>query len=101
MSTNRSTTGEYGLDLSIIGLLIRRNLLIAIVVPLLLAGIGFLIASNLAPKFKSLATVGIQASYFQNPLINDLVVQVADPAELQSQRRSEPAPARHSRSRYS
>jgi hypothetical protein len=83
-----SLTGADGLDLRLVGILLRKNYRLILILPVVSAVIGYFIASNLSPKYKSLATVGIQASYFQNPLINDLVVQVADPAELQSQRLS-------------
>lgn len=69
-------------------LILRRNLLIFIASITICATVALLVAFKLPKQFKSKAVLNIQSSYFQNPLIHDLISEVNDPQELQSQRLS-------------
>ena len=79
---------EESLDLRQIIGIFKRNYFVLLFVPFVAVAIAIITAYKLPKRFKSTAVLNIQASYFQNPLINDLIAQVNDPAELQSQRMS-------------
>ena len=67
---------------------LRRNIFLFSFSTIVCAGIALGIAFSLPKQFKSRAVLNIQTSYFQNPMVNDLITQVSDPQELQSQRMS-------------
>ena len=75
------------IDLRSVVKILIQNLFSLIMWPILGAAVGYLVAMSISPRFKSISSIGIQGSYFQNPLIDDLVTQV-DAAETQSQRTS-------------
>jgi hypothetical protein len=82
----REARTAVAIDVVQVAKVVRQRMILVLGLPIFFGLLGYLIAGELSPKYKSLASIGIQASYFQNPLIGDLVVQVADSAELQSQR---------------
>ena len=79
---------EESLDLRQLLGILSRNWITLLFFPLLGAVIAFTLAYQLPKRYKSTAILNIQASYFQNPLVNDLIAQVNDPSELQAQRMS-------------
>jgi uncharacterized protein involved in exopolysaccharide biosynthesis len=83
---NGSDNSSATVDMKQILRIVWKQLYLIVGLPMLFGMVAFLIAGEIPPKYKSLATVAIQANYFQNPLLGDLVVQVADSTELQSQR---------------
>ena len=66
--------------------LARRNIETLIIAVALSGFIGVLVAWTIAPQFRSEAMLTIQASYFQTPLVNDLISDINDPAEQRAQR---------------
>lgn len=66
----------------------RRNLVIFAGAVLISTAVAMAIAFSLPQQFKSRAVLNIQSSYFQNPMIRDLISEVSDPQELQAQRMS-------------
>ena len=66
--------------------LARRNIETLIAAVALSGFVGVLIAWTIAPQFRSEAMLTIQASYFQTPLVNDLISDINDPAEQRAQR---------------
>jgi uncharacterized protein involved in exopolysaccharide biosynthesis len=77
---------DESVDLHELLAIMRRHWATIIFLPLSFGALAVLLAFQLPKRFKSSAVLSIQGSYFQNPLINDLIAQVQDPAELQSQR---------------
>lgn len=65
---------------------VRQNISTFILCIVLAVGSALILAKILPKQYKSKAILSIQSSYFQNPLVSDLVSQVTDPQELQSQR---------------
>lgn len=48
---------------------------------------GTIVALKTVPKkFKSRAVISIQSSYFENPLVHDLIPEISDPGELNARR---------------
>lgn len=66
--------------------LARRNVETLVIAVALSGFVGVLVAWSIAPSFRSEAILAIQASYFQTPLVNDLISDINDPAEQRSQR---------------
>ncbi len=65
---------------------VRRNLLL-IVLWLSLGGIlGYIVAIYTPKRFKATAELNIQAGYFHNPMVNDIITEVQDPSELNAQK---------------
>lgn len=77
---------EQMVTLADIVALARRNIESVIVAVALAGFAGVLVAWMIAPQFKSEAMLTIQASYFQTPLVNDLISDINDPAEQRAQR---------------
>ncbi len=67
---------------------LRRNAIATMLLVLLFAGIAFLVADLLPQRYKSKAILNIQSSYFQHPLVSDLISEVRDPSEMSAQRLS-------------
>ena len=71
--------------LDLIGVLSRHLVLLSVTVFASVL-IAVTLALYLPKSFKSKATISINTSYFQNPLVSDLVTEISDPAELKAQR---------------
>ena len=69
-----------------IGPLIKRNYLTALLAVLLGAAMGYAATKFVAPKFKAKCVLNIQAGYFQNALLGNILYQSYDPAEQNAQR---------------
>lgn len=80
--------GEQSFSAADIFRLIRTYGWIALLTTLLFTALSVLVAFKLPKSFKSKAVLNIQAGYFQNPLIQDLVSTSQNPAELRAQRSS-------------
>lgn len=76
------------LDIAVGIKVVRRNIFLFSLSVLLCAGAAVALAYALPKQFKSKAILNIQSSYFQNPMVNDLITEVNDPQELQAQRTS-------------
>jgi capsular polysaccharide biosynthesis protein len=68
--------------------IIRGNFIFGFLIVALTAALAFFLALELPKKYKSTAVLNIQSSYFQNPLVSDLLSEVSDPSELKAQRES-------------
>lgn len=79
---------DESVDLQELLAILQRHWGTIVFLPIIFAVVAVVVAFQLPKKFKSVAVLSIQGSYFQNPLINDLIAQVQDPGELQSQRLS-------------
>jgi len=77
---------EDTIDLYDIFALVKRSFpVFLIVVPLF--AVAALVASYYVPeKFRSTAVLNIQGSYFQHPLVSNLISEIRDPSELNAQR---------------
>lgn len=69
----------------IIGVL-KRSIFIIILSVMLCVAIGLLTSSYLPQKYKSKAILSVQSSYFQHPLVNNLISEVQDPSEMSARR---------------
>lgn len=65
-----------------------RHVTLVLLTVLLCVGLAFIAAEYFPQKYKSKAVLSIQSSYFQHPLVSDLLSEVHDPSELSSQRLS-------------
>ncbi len=79
------TTAET-INISKIFRIVWSNIYYIIIVTLLFALLGLFTAYIIPHKYKSKTTLNIQASYFQHPLVSDLLSDVSDPSELNAQR---------------
>ena len=68
--------------------LIKRNLVLMVLCVLLASSLGLLLTEYIPKKYKSKAVLSIQSSYFQHPLVSDVVSDIQDPSEMSSQRLS-------------
>ena len=76
------------LDVRDVLALLKRNIWIVSSTILVCTSIAVTVSYILPKSFKSRAVLNIQASYFQNPLINDLISDVHEPGEIRAQRES-------------
>ncbi len=79
---------EQTIDFRQILEVLLRNMLVICLSIAVCAALALTLAFSLKKQFKSKAVLNIQASYFQNPLVSNLITDVYDPAELKAQRQS-------------
>src|SRR5436190_2038059 len=77
---------EQTLQLQDVIAIIKRNIWSVLITVVLCGCIGFAIASILPKRYKAKAVLDIPSSYFHNPLVSDLISDITDPSELNSQR---------------
>lgn len=66
----------------------KRSIMLALTCMLLGTLLAFLATEYLPKKFKSKAVLSIQSSYFQHPLVSDVVSELQDPSEMSARRLS-------------
>ncbi len=69
-------------------LLCQRNFLLFGIFVLTGASIALFVLRYIPIEYQSKSTIAIQASYFRNPLVNELISEEHDPRELSAQRSS-------------
>jgi uncharacterized protein involved in exopolysaccharide biosynthesis len=69
-----------------IGPLLKRNALVAILAIALGTLLGYAAILYVPPKYKAKCVLNIQAAYFQNALLGNILYQSYDPAEQNAQR---------------
>jgi hypothetical protein len=79
---------ERVVELSDVIAVARRNVVGVVLSFLVCLLIAVVAAKELPRKYKSTGVLSIQSSYFRNPLVSDLVSEVTDTTELNSQRQS-------------
>ena len=79
---------EESLEVRDVIALLLRNFWVVALTTIICLSIAVSISFVLPKSFKSRSILNIQASYFQNPLINDLITDVHDPGEIRAQRSS-------------
>jgi len=75
-------------DLRDIFRLIRRNFWLFSLTLLFCTCAGLTAALYLPKRYKSIAVLNIQTAYFRNPMVNDIVTELHNPAEQSAQRAS-------------
>jgi|GEM_PF-1926750 len=71
-----------------IGAVIRRNGTLILILICLSSIVALCAASFLSHKYKSKSILSIQSSYFQHPLVSDVLSNVQDPSEMSALRLS-------------
>ncbi|MCC7440246.1 MAG: hypothetical protein IT285_01350 [Bdellovibrionales bacterium] len=66
----------------------RRNFQKMFLVTAVCGGLGIGAGYVIPPRFKATAVVNIQSSYFETPMVNDLIASVRDPGEQNARRGS-------------
>ena len=79
---------EQTIDFRDIFDLVLRNAWVIALCVIVCSAIGFGLALMLPKQYKSKSVLSIQASYFQNPLVSNLITDVYDPSELRAERQS-------------
>jgi hypothetical protein len=77
-----------GLPIAAIILFVRKHFIFIFLMGILGAGAGYGAVQIVPKRFKTSATLNIQNSYFQIPLVNDFVSGSNDPSEIQSQKQA-------------
>jgi len=79
---------DQAIDLRDIWVIFVRNCWIIILMTCICVLLAFLATTVLPKKYKAKGVIAIQASYFQNPMVNNLITDVIDPNELRGQRQA-------------
>ncbi|MGI6524180.1 MAG: Wzz/FepE/Etk N-terminal domain-containing protein [Bdellovibrionota bacterium] len=79
---------EQTIDFRDIFALLLRNFWTIFLISGFCIGIATALTYVLPKRYKSKGVISIQASYFQNPLVNSLITDVYDPSELKGQRQA-------------
>lgn len=77
---------QEGIGINDILTLLQRNLILYVLWIMLAVGIAVACFLSFPKKYKATGQLNIHSSYFQNPLVNDLISEVHDPSERISQR---------------
>ncbi|NLF24070.1 MAG: hypothetical protein GX589_00220 [Deltaproteobacteria bacterium] len=77
---------EQALDLQDILRIIHRNFWVIALTIALCTALAGISAYYLPKRFKAKGVISLQATYFQNPLVRDLISDIYDQSELNSQR---------------
>lgn len=65
---------------------IKRNVIIAAVITIIATVCAYTLTYYVPKQYKATAELAIQASYFHNPMVNDIINQVHNPSELNAQK---------------
>ena len=77
---------EQSIDIHDLIAVIRRNFWVIALTLTISTALAALTAYYLPKRFKAKGVISLQAAYFQNPLVRDLISDIYDQSELNSQR---------------
>lgn len=66
--------------------LVSRSLALIVLAVLFFAGLAVVVTFYIPSKYRAQAMLSIQSSYFQNPLVKEMIAEEIEPDELRSQR---------------